>query len=224
MIFMTEKLRGRRVKKEDKALEESRGSLIRAAMRGVRLYGLDGLRIQHIGELAGMATSRIYYYFKDKDDLLRECFEQVDRQIARIFDQVIMDPQRLADDPEKEIRRLWTAYFRWLLAHPDETVFYYRYRDTPGFPDYEKARDYSHFASFIESLRLFERQYHVPTRAGAQILWLHLLSGTVMYAKFVVLGVLAGDAETEEAVFQMEMNGLRGLMSKVRAEPALESF
>ena len=45
-----------------------------------------------------------------------------------------------------------------------------------------------------------------------ELLWLHVLTSTVMYAKYVVEGILADDQETEDAVFQLLMTGLSGYL------------
>lgn len=180
-------------------------------MKGVRLYGLDGVRIQHIGALAGTVTSNIYAYFKSKDALMRACFDLVDRQIAHIFDLIQLDPNAFEEAPEQEVRRLWSAYFRWLVAHPDETVFYHRYRDSPAFPAVQRAQDFSYFASFTHMLQMFQARYHIYDHVDQQVLWLHVLTGTVMYAKYVVEGVLPDTPQTEDSIFRLTMDGLRGL-------------
>ena len=45
------------------------------------------------------------------------------------------------------------------------------------------------------------------------LLWLHVLTGTVMYAKYVVEGVIPNNQETEETVFQFLTEGLSGYLS-----------
>ena len=190
-----------------------RDDILRAAMKGVRLHGLDGVRIQHIGKLAGTVTSNIYAYFNGKEDLMHACFDQVDRQIAQVFDQIKIDPRKLEADPESEVRRLWTIYYRWLVRHPDETVFYHRYRDSPAFLAIERERDFSYFSSFINILQMFQNRYHIYDRVDQRVLWLHTLTGTVMYAKNVVEGVLPDTQETEESIFRLTMEGLQGLFA-----------
>ena len=44
------------------------------------------------------------------------------------------------------------------------------------------------------------------------LLWLHVLSSTVMYAKYVVEGVLTDNQETEDTVFQLLTTGLSGYL------------
>lgn len=182
-------------------------------MKGVRLYGLDGVRIQHIGKLAGMAAGNIYGYFESKDAVMYACFDMVDRQIARIFDGFRLDHQVFEKSPGQEVRRLWTAYYRWLIAHPDETVFYHRYRESPGFPEIQRSQDFSYFESFILILQLFQERYHIYDHVDQQVLWLHVLNGTVNYCKYVVEGVLPDTQQTEDSIFRLMMDGLSGLFA-----------
>lgn len=193
-------------------MESGRTEILLAAMKGVRLHGLDGVKLRQIGALAGTAASNIYFYFSGKEALLRECFYYVDREIAHLFDRAQPDPERMAADPMGAIRDLWTPYFRWLVNHPDQTVFYHRFRDSPAFPAFDRQRDVSYFTSFIGIVGMFQSQYRTLSQIDQNLLWLHVLTTTVMYAKYVVEGVLPSDAATEESIFQMLMYGLRGLM------------
>lgn len=43
-------------------------------MKAVRQYGLEGVRIQNISELAGLSPGALYRYFESKDQLMLECF------------------------------------------------------------------------------------------------------------------------------------------------------
>lgn len=188
--------------------------IIRAAMKGVRLYGLEGVRIRHIAELAESSVGNIYQHFNSKEQLMRVCFERVDRQIARLFDPLDLDQAAMAADPEQEIYRLWSIYFRWLVAHPDETVFYHRFRDSSSFPKFDQQRDISYFASFIGIIRLFDQRFHIYEQVDQNVLWLFVLTSTVMYAKHVVEGVLPNTPVTEKSIFQLEMHGLQGLVGQ----------
>ena len=49
-------------------------------MKAVRQYGLEGVRIQNVSELAEISPGAIYRYFESKDQLLVECFIYVDKQ------------------------------------------------------------------------------------------------------------------------------------------------
>lgn len=49
-------------------------------------------------------------------------------------------------------------------------------------------------------------------RIGQDLLWLHILTSTVMYAKYVVEGILPDNQETEDTIFQLLTTGLSGYL------------
>lgn len=195
-------------------MKDTKASILSAAIHGVRLYGLEGVRIQHIARLAGTSAGNIYAYFDSKDSLLLQCFEDVDRQIAHIFDLERPTVQALAQNPEAEIKRLWNAYYSWLVEHPDETVFYHRFRDNPGYPAFERTRDVSYFASFIQTVSDLHGLYNIFDGVNQNVFWLYVLTCTVLFAKHVAEGVLPNNDATRESVFLLIMGGVSATIKK----------
>lgn len=193
-------------------MDDTKTRFILATMQAVRLHGLEGLRVQNISELAGFSPGAIYRYFVGKNQLLEECFTYVDRQAAAIFERLEFDPQLIAADPMGAVKTLWLPYFRFWTSNPDETVFYYRFRDSTFFPLYDKSRDVTHFEAFVHSVYIFKRAFPALRRMNQDLLWLHVLTSTVMYAKYVVEGVLPNNQETEETIFQLLTTGLSGYL------------
>ena len=194
-------------------MDDTRTRILSATMKAVRQYGLEGTRIQNISKLADLSPGALYRYFDGKDDLIIACFTHVDRQAAAIFDHLQLDPQDIHADPTNAVKRLWQPYFRFWLSHPDETIFYHRFRDSTFFPKYDKVRDASYFSSFAGMVRLFMIAFPSLHRINQDLLWLHVLTCTVMYAKYVVEGVLPNNQETEDTVFQFLTTGLSGYLS-----------
>ncbi len=137
-------------------LDDTRTRIISAAIRAVRQHGLEGVRIQNVSSLAGVSSGALYRYFESKEKLLEECFTYVDRQAAAIFDQLAFDSHAIVADPVGAVRSLWLPYFRFWVAHPDETVFYHRFRDSALFPEYDRTRDISYFGSFVCMVQAFQ--------------------------------------------------------------------
>lgn len=114
-------------------MDDTRMRIIFATMKAVRQYGLEGTRIQTVSDLAGVSPGALYRYFDSKDQLIVECFNYVDQQAAAIFEHLMLNPLTMLTDPMEAVRRLWSPYFRFWVAHPDETVFYHRFRDSAFF-------------------------------------------------------------------------------------------
>lgn len=193
-------------------LDDTKTRIMSAAMKAVRQYGLEGVRIQNVSELAGISAGAIYRHFDGKDQLLAECFTYVDKQAAEIFERLKFNPLVMLTDPMGAIKSLWLPYFRFWTSHPDETVFYHRFRDSTFFPKYDKNRDVSYFKTFIGMVCIFKKVFPSLDKMNQDLLWLHVLTSTVMYAKYVVEGTLPNNRETEDTVFQLLTTGLSGYL------------
>ena len=193
-------------------LDDTKTRIIAAAIKAVRQYGLEGVRIQNVSELAGISAGAIYRHFDGKDQLLAECFTYVDKQAAEIFERLKFNPLVMLTDPMGAIKSLWLPYFRFWTSHPDETVFYHRFQDSTFFPKYDKNRDVSYFKTFIGMVCIFKKVFPSLDKMNQDLLWLHVLTSTVMYAKYVVEGTLPNNRETEDTVFQLLTTGLSGYL------------
>jgi len=180
-------------------------------MRGVRLYGLEGVRVQNIAELAGLTSGALYRHFDSKDTLMRECFDMINRQVAALFDH--LEVKTTLSDPAEAIKAVWLPYFRFWTSHPDETVFYHRFRYSASSPKYAQTRDERYFALFMSLVDDFRKAYSGTGRLDPDILWLHLLAGTMMYARYVVEGVLPNTEATEDTVFRLLTAGLTSYLT-----------
>ena len=198
-------------------MDDTKTRILSAAMKAVRQYGLEGVRVQNISELAGISPGAMYRYFKSKDELMVACFASVDQQAAAIFDHLKFNPLIMFTDPMKAVRSLWVPYFRFWVAHPDETVFYHRFRDSAAFPEFYKHYDGSHFNTFGGMVRAFMNTFPSLRRINQDLLWLHVLTSTVMYAKYVVEGALPNTQEIEDTIFQLLSVGLSGYLMPDKA-------
>ena len=193
-------------------MDDTRTRILSAAMKAVRQYGLEGVRIQNISELAELSPGALYRYFDSKEQLMAECFTYVDKQAAAIFDKLKLNPLNMLADPLGAVKSLWLPYFRFWVARPDETVFYHRFRDSAAFPEFYSTQETSYFDAFGDMVRLFRRLFPSLTEINQNLLWLHVLTTTVMYAKYVVEGQLPNGEETEDTVFQFLSVGLSGFL------------
>ncbi len=193
-------------------MNDTRTRIISAAMKAVREYGLEGMRIQNVSDLAGISPGALYRHFDSKDQLILECFTHVDKQAAEIFEHLKFSPVTMLTDPVGTVKSLWLPYFRFWVAHPDETVFYHRFRDSTFFPKYHETRDTSYFNTFIGMVHIFKVMFPRLQKINQDLLWLHILTCTVLYTKYVVEGVLPDTQETEDTVFQLLCTGLSGYL------------
>ena len=94
-------------------LDDTKTRIIAAAIEAVRQYGLEGVRIQNVSDLAGISAGAIYRHFESKDHLLVECFTYVDKQAAAVFEHLTFNPLLMLTDPMGAVKELWLPYFRF---------------------------------------------------------------------------------------------------------------
>lgn len=191
-------------------MEDTRNRILKAAYKAVCRYGLDGVRIQNISELAGFSQGALYRYFDSKETLLETCFADINNRLMELFARINIDWEDA--DPVSTVRMIWRSYFRFWTARPDETIFYFIYRNAPGFRCIDRKCD---TISFPASANVFERikdTFPGIQKMDQTILFLHVFSITVMYAKCVVEGILPNNEQTENEIFRLLMTGLSGFM------------
>lgn len=193
-------------------MDDTRNRILKAACKAVRQYGLDGVRIQNISELAGLSPGALYRYFDSKETLLETCFADVDKQIMELFARMNIDWEKLRGDPASSARELWLPYFRFWTARPDETVFYYNYRNAPGFRSFDRKYDTSIFRTSCSIYEQLKEIFPGLRRLNQTTLFIHMFSATIMYAKCVVEEILPDNEQTEDDIFCLLMNGLSGFL------------
>ncbi len=70
-------------------LDDMKNRIITAAIKAVRQYGMEGVRIQNVSRPAGISAGSLYRYFDSTDQLLTECFTHINKQAAEIFEHLI---------------------------------------------------------------------------------------------------------------------------------------
>ena len=74
----------------------------------------------------------------------------------------------------------------------------------------------TYFGTFIGMVQVFKKVFPGLDRINQDLLWLHVLTSTLMYAKYVVEGILPNNEETEETVFRLLTTGLSGYLKPER--------
>ena len=113
---------------ENKTKEKRiRGRILEAASSALLEYGPTHVKIKDISKKAGISTSLVYYYFPDKQSLLKEAVLTVDKKfLAKLREEVYK-----VDDPLMRLKRYLTVRFELLHDAPgrrkmsiDETIRY----------------------------------------------------------------------------------------------------
>lgn len=94
--------------------EESRASILKAAVAEFAEHGIAGARTDTIAREAGVNKALLYYYFKDKDSLYEAALDHV---FGGLLDRV-MPVLESNLPPRKKMLEYVGAYFDYIAANP----------------------------------------------------------------------------------------------------------
>ena len=102
--------------------------IFKATLKLIRDYGFAGLTMARIAKGSGMATGTLYIYFKNKEELINELYQSVEkRSSSRFFDGYDKsEPFRVC------LRKVWMNYLKNRIENYDESVFMEQYYHSPN--------------------------------------------------------------------------------------------
>ena len=102
--------RSRRLRNADPAAS-TRVEILKSAAKAFRKLGYHGATVEQIAAALLMKKGNLYYYFKNKEDILFACHQYSLDRLTQLFDE-IEQSDRPADD---KLRRLIVAFVHTIL-------------------------------------------------------------------------------------------------------------
>ena len=100
--------------------------IFEATQRLVYEKGFAGIKLTDVAKLSGIAIGTIYLYFKDKDDLVNQLYQYIQRKKKQDVN-IELDLNRPA--PEL-IRLLWMTYYQSVMNDLKSAEFFYQYQQS----------------------------------------------------------------------------------------------
>lgn len=94
--------------------EESRASILKAAIREFAREGVAGARTDAIARFAGVNKALLYYYFRDKEALYDAVLEEVFSGVRRVIHQVLSHKL----PPRERLAAYVGAHFDYIASNP----------------------------------------------------------------------------------------------------------
>lgn len=94
--------------------EDKRNAILDSAIQLIAERGLTATPTSAISKAAGIAEGTLFTYFRTKDDLVRELYLELKREMAVLL---LSDLPRHADLRE-QFAFIWNAYLDWGLSFP----------------------------------------------------------------------------------------------------------
>ena len=112
---------------EQPRARERRREILRAAARLFREQGLAATGMREIAAAAGMAVGNLYYYFRDKGELLAFCQEDALDGLLALAGEV----RALPEPPERKLHRLMVGHVALLHESTPGSIAHLEVSDLP---------------------------------------------------------------------------------------------
>jgi AcrR family transcriptional regulator len=100
--------------------------IFEATLRLVYEKGFAGIKLTDVARLSGIAIGTIYLYFKDKDDLVTQLYQYIQRKKKQDVN-IEIDLNRPAPELVKE---LWMAYYDSVFNDLKAADFFYQFQQS----------------------------------------------------------------------------------------------
>ena len=181
-----------------------RERFIEATIKLVAQMGMENLRTKHIATEVGMSEGSLFAYFKTKEDILRESFYVADKRFSDIM---LEDPDVRSGNVTPENFRqvasnVWHRCFRYLIEHPEETLFTIRYRYSAYYTREVRSQRQAFNGSFAKSYEMIDRLFTETDNFYRGFFVNYAFELTLSFAEKIITGFIADTKETEERMWR----------------------
>jgi AcrR family transcriptional regulator len=98
----------------------TRVDILKAAAKAFRRLGYHGATVEEIATALRMKKGNLYYYFKNKEEILFACHQYSLDRLTELLDDILATE----DDPETQLRRLIVAFVHTILDELHGTALF----------------------------------------------------------------------------------------------------
>ena len=127
--------------------ENKEASIREKAMEMIVTEGFDGLSMQKLAKAAGVSPATIYIYYKNREDLLTQLYNEVQKKFAEVALRKFSPELSLADG----LWLQWKNRVKFILDYPVYFQFFEQFRNSPLIhnKDIEKTEFRENMKAFV---------------------------------------------------------------------------
>lgn len=186
-----------------------------ATMQIVAEKGLETFSVIQVSKRTHINEALIYRDFGTKENLLFECYNEVAKEVAALYE----NPQKIdMSDPNAMVKAchdIFIQYFSFLVKNSYKTIYYQSYRDSEHIMTYilkEKNGQAASFDGFKYLILPITQIANLPEGMTMDYVWTYIMDTSGIFAKRIIRKELPDTEESYEAVWKLLFTGLAGLM------------
>lgn len=173
--------------------------------RLVAAGGMSNFSFPKLSAETGIAAPTVYEHYKNKEDLLTSCYLAIDAEIGALLSAFLQNDPPHRHEPEKidvYCRALWAAYWRYLTADADRTLFYWSFYHSEYYTQAVAARSIPNYRTLEAFMDALDERFHISERHDSSVLVANMIDGSVSAAVRVLRGEFSGDDRTLNTIYQ----------------------
>lgn len=195
--------------------DNARKSFMEGTIRQVAAVGIENLRTKNIAEETNYSEATLFREFKSKEDLLCCAFLEVDKRISDLLTESPYIKTTGEMDFSVIAFSIWRKVFRYLVAHPEETLFLIRFRYSSLYTDEIRSKRQAYNGSFEPVYDVIVRRLGTPTDTYRGFLINYVFELTLSFAEKVVTGRIKDSEEMEVRLW----SAISGAITNMISEP-----
>ena len=173
--------------------------------RLVAAGGMSNFSFPKLSAETGIAAPTVYEHYKNKEDLLTSCYLAIDAEIGALLSAFLRNDPPHRHEPEKidvYCRALWAAYWRYLTADADRTLFYWSFYHSEYYTQAVAARSIPNYRTLEAFMDALDERFHISEQHDSSVLVANMIDGSVSAAVRVLRGEFSGDDRTLNTIYQ----------------------
>jgi len=178
---------------------EVRQALMSSTIRVVASQGIQNATTKALSKDSGLSEVYIYRHFKDKDDLFKQTFDSLDKELTYLMMTSLKKVKANNSDGTVKIgfRSVYHDFWRFTLSDRDKCSFFIQYYYSSYYPSHSEDERKLTYKPLLDSIS--------PAFAEGTDAWIELNHMyDVVFPKLlrVIRGNIPDNTETEENVYR----------------------
>ncbi len=178
---------------------EVRQTLMRSAIRVVSVQGVQSVTTKAISVESGLSEVYIYRYFKSKDDLLKQTFDFLDKELMYLMMTSLktIKSENANLNTKARLKTVYCDFWRFALGDKDKCSFFIQYYYSSYYSTHSEAERKTIYQPLLEAIS--------PAFKDGIDVWAELNHMyDIVFPKLlrVIRGTIPDNMETEENVYR----------------------
>ena len=185
--------------------EEAMEIITRGTRRLIAQGGMGNFSFPKLSAETGIVPPTVYEHYKNKEELLACCFQEIDEEIARLVAGYLRrtgGPKEGTENLRDYSEALWWVYWDYLTEDADRTLFYWHYLHSPSYTVIRANQRRKTHHVFIDFCNGYAKKYRIIERFNIWVLISSVVDGTVGMAASVLRGDYPDDETTVKTIEQ----------------------